>query len=90
MQKKKLLISQIQKIFNKVFKTRLTINKKTKKNNILEWDSLGTVNLVIELEKFYKIKISPNQALKIDSVSKIINLLKKKILDVKKINRKLY
>lgn len=78
MQKRKLLISQIQKIFNKVFKTRLTINEKTKKNNILEWDSLGTVNLVIELEKFYKIKISPNQALKIDSVSKIINLLKKK------------
>jgi acyl carrier protein len=76
--KKKVLISQIQKIFNKVFKSRLTINEKTKKNNILEWDSLGTVNLVIELEKFYKIKISPNQALKIDSVSKIINLLKKK------------
>lgn len=78
MRKKKLLISQIQKIFNKVFKSRLIINEKTKKNNILEWDSLGTVNLVIELEKFYKIKISPNQALKIDSVSKIINLLKKK------------
>jgi acyl carrier protein len=78
MRKKKILISQIQKIFNKVFKSRLIINEKTKKNNILEWDSLGTVNLVIELEKFYKIKISPNQALKIDSVSKIINLLKKK------------
>jgi acyl carrier protein len=87
MRNNKILLSEIQKIFNKVFKSRFIINEKTKKNNILEWDSLGTVNLIIELEKFYKIKISPDKALKIDSVSKIINFLKKKKLDVKKINR---
>jgi len=87
MRNNKILLSEIQKIFNKVFKSRFIINEKTKKNNILEWDSLGTVNLIIELEKFYKIKISPDKALKIDSVSKIINFLKKKKLDVKKINK---
>ena len=49
---KKLILKELNLIFRKVFKNnKISINNKTRKENILEWDSLGTVKLIIEIQK---------------------------------------
>ena len=45
-------------------------------NNIIQWDSLGHVNLLIALEKEYNIAIDYEMLTKLVSISAIIEFLK--------------
>ena len=78
---KKLILKELNLIFRKVLKNnKISINNKTRKENILEWDSLGTVKLIIEIQKKYKILISPNESIAINSVNSLVNIISKKII----------
>ena len=74
------IISIIEKTLQKVFKINL------KKKNVLklkigdfkEWDSLGNFNLLLEIEKNFKIRFKQKELSSITSVNQIINYLKKK------------
>ena len=74
------IISIIEKILQKVFKINL------KKKNVLklkigdfkEWDSLGNFNLLLEIEKNFKIRFKQKELSSITSVNQIISYLKKK------------
>ena len=71
---KKLII-----IFSKVFNSsNKSFNNFTEKSEIL-WDSLKGVNLLLEVEKQYRIKISPNELGKFNSFNNIKKILEKKI-----------
>ena len=60
--KKKILID-LNSIFKKIFNDKnLSLKLNTKKENILEWDSLGTIKIIIAIQKKYKISISPNES----------------------------
>ncbi len=54
------------------------IHEDTTINDVKMWDSLNHLALVIELEKKFSIKFKPNEMLALDSVSKIIEVLKGK------------
>ena len=78
--KEKDISNKIAEVLQKVFK------KKFNKKNILklkigdfkEWDSLGNFNLLLEMEKVFKLRFKPKDLSKITSINQIINYIKKK------------
>ena len=76
--KKNIKIKKREKVFKKVFP-----NSKIKKNittlkigSIQKWDSLGNLNLLLEIEKEFNIKFDTNTFSKIKSVKDIIREIK--------------
>ena len=76
--KKSIKIKKIEKVFKKVFP-----NSKIKKNittlkigSIQKWDSLGNLNLLLEIEKEFNIKFDTNTFSKIKSLKDIIREIK--------------
>ena len=76
--KKNIKIKKIEKVFKKVFP-----NSKIKKNittlkigSIQKWDSLGNLNLLLEIEKEFNIKFDTNTFSKIKSLKDIIREIK--------------
>lgn len=76
--KKSIKIKKIEKVFKKVFP-----NSKIKKNittlkigSVQKWDSLGNLNLLLEIEKEFNIKFDTNTFSKIKSVKDIIREIK--------------
>ena len=57
-----------------------TINNDSSPANIENWDSLSHVNLVMALEKKFKIKISPEEGIEnIEKFDQIVNFISSKI-----------
>tara|TARA_B100000989_G_C19452660_1_gene432510 strand:- start:90 stop:329 length:240 start_codon:yes stop_codon:yes gene_type:complete len=71
---------KIEEVLQKVFKKEF--NKKNisklKIGDFKEWDSLGNFNLLLEIEKVFKLRFKPKDLLKITSINQIINYIKKK------------
>ena len=56
--------NKIKKIFSDVFLIEInTINTETSQNNLMEWDSIGHLNLVTALEEEFKIIFNEEQIL---------------------------
>jgi len=53
--------------------------KKTKQTNIKIWDSLNHVNIIVDLEKKFKIRFTDDENLDLDSYKKIFVYIKKKL-----------
>ena len=77
----------INKIDNQLFLTlkkvfpRSKINKNIqdlKINSVKEWDSLGNFNLLLEIEKNFKFRFSPDQMSEVKSIKQIYKILKSK------------
>lgn len=51
------------------------VNDQTSNQNLAEWDSLGHITLVVELESTYGVSLSPDEALQATSVAAIKKLL---------------
>jgi acyl carrier protein len=70
---------KILSCFKKTFKkSKLPKDiSKMKLGNIKGWDSLGHVNLLLEIEKKFKIKFSMQEISELKSFNKIISKLKK-------------
>jgi acyl carrier protein len=74
------IVNKIDKIFKKTLKINLP-NKnisKLKIGDFKEWDSLGNFNLLLEIEKNFKVRFKPKELTSINSIQKIIDYLKKK------------
>ena len=72
-------ILEVKKIIYKLFpKTKNLIDKSLKIGAVSKWDSLGHLNLIMEIEKKFNIKIPAEKISSIDGLSEIINLLSKK------------
>jgi len=76
--KNNIKLDKIHKVFKKVFPT-----SKIKKNinnlkfgDIKKWDSLGNLNLLLEIEKEFNIRFDTNTFSKIKSVKEIIREIK--------------
>ena len=54
-------------------------NEKTDLKNISKWDSLTHLNIIFEIEKFFKIKFTINELGVFKNIGEIINSVKKKI-----------
>lgn len=69
------VISLLSNLF-KVDKSELSLESTDE--SIAKWDSLGHLNMVLSLEKEFKIKVNTMEALQLDSIQKIVTLLEKK------------
>jgi acyl carrier protein len=69
----------VLKIFSKILKIRnISKNKKYTIKNTNNWDSLAHINLMMNLEKEFKIKFSLDEVSKIKDINSIIKIIKRK------------
>tara|TARA_B100000579_G_C22211934_1_gene567754 strand:- start:309 stop:554 length:246 start_codon:yes stop_codon:yes gene_type:complete len=77
--KKKEILEQLQPIFKKIFKNNnLKIDYKSSAKTIKNWDSLIQINLVVEIEKYFKIKFSVSELANVQNVGEFIEIIIKK------------
>ena len=80
MKKKKLLNENIKDILSKILRLRTwEIKDNTGVVNTPNWDSINQIEIIVALEKKYKIKFSQSEISKLDNYSNILKILKKKI-----------
>lgn len=68
---------------NKIFKdvlddNRIEVGEKTTAGDIPEWDSLSHIQLVVAIEKFFKIRFTSSELLKFKNVGDMVNSIQKK------------
>jgi len=77
MKSKKFLVTELKKLF----KTELKIN--VKENNKIydteKWDSVGNFNLLLSIEKNFKIKFNPQEFNNLKSFKEILKSVTNKI-----------
>jgi acyl carrier protein len=77
MKSKKFLVTELKKLF----KTELKIN--VKENNRIydteKWDSVGNFNLLLSIEKKFKIKFNPQEFNNLNSFKEILKSVTNKI-----------
>ena len=61
-------------IFKKVFKKK-DININSNIGNIINWDSVNHVNLILELEKTFKVKINFEKQIAFKSLKDVLKFL---------------
>tara|TARA_B100000965_G_C19295704_1_gene627906 strand:- start:402 stop:656 length:255 start_codon:yes stop_codon:yes gene_type:complete len=73
------LESKFTKIIYKILKLKKTKSMNLKINQVSNWDSLNNLQLLIFLEKEFKLKFNENELSSFTSLKKIFNVLKKKL-----------
>lgn len=79
MKNKKSYLSEIDKIFTDVLKVKKKTLSKTDMFSCVNWDSLNHVKLIEKIEKKFKIKISTNEYIKLNSYKSICSFLTKSL-----------
>ena len=69
----------LEEIFKKNFKNFKKSKNfdKMKMDELKDWDSISHVNLMLKIEKVFKIKLTASEFFELTSVKKILNRLKK-------------
>jgi acyl carrier protein len=70
------MYKKLEKLFNHAFGID-KIDNSISIDNVDGWDSIAHVALIMELQKEFKVSISPADAVELTSVEKIIEYLKK-------------
>tara|TARA_B100000787_G_scaffold162362_1_gene143028 strand:+ start:4377 stop:4613 length:237 start_codon:yes stop_codon:yes gene_type:complete len=76
MKSKKFLTSELKKLFKKELKINVKENNKIYDNE--KWDSIGNFNLLLSIEKKFKIKFNPLEFNRLNSFKGILNIVAKK------------
>ncbi len=74
------IMTEINDIFRDVMDNpKITVNQNTSAKDIEEWDSLNHIQLVVAIEKRYKIKFTAQEIIVWKNVGDIVNSLKAKL-----------
>jgi acyl carrier protein len=76
MKSKKFLITELKKVFKKELK--IDVNDDSKIYDNEKWDSIGNFNLLLSVEKKFKIKLNPQEFNKLNSFKEILKIVRKK------------
>ena len=76
MKSKKFLITELKEIFKK--EININVKESNKINDNEKWDSIGNFNLLLSIEKKFKIKFNPQEFNKLNSFKDILNNVTKK------------
>ena len=74
------MLDKISKVLKKTFPNE-KIPKKIlglKINSLKSWDSLGSMRLLMNVEKAFRVKLNPDQLSETHSIKEIIKILKEK------------
>lgn len=77
MKLKKSLITDLKKLFYDELK--INVNEKSKIYDYKKWDSLGNFNLLLSIEKKFRIKFNSKEFNQLNSFNDMLKVVKKKI-----------
>ncbi len=69
--------NEIKKIMNSILKVEITDD--SNRQNIDVWDSFNHLDILVNIEKIYKISFSPEEMAEINSYKDICKMVHKKI-----------
>jgi acyl carrier protein len=73
-------LAEVQEIFRAVFdRPDLVITRESNASNVEDWDSLTHINLVMAIEKKYKIKFALGELKELENVGDLLDLIQKKL-----------
>jgi acyl carrier protein len=73
---------QLNAIFCKVFDNNdIKITPEMTADNIDEWDSLSHVNLVVAIEKYFKIKFKSSEIIRWKNIGQMFDAIKEKLAE---------
>ena len=74
------IFEKVQEIFRDIFDDQdLNISNSSSSNDIEDWDSLNHINLVVAIEKEFKIKFNFNELSGLKDVGAMIDLIIQKV-----------
>ena len=74
------LLAEVQEVFRAVFdRPDLVITRESNASNVEDWDSLTHINLVMAIEKKYKIKFALGELKELENVGDLLDLIQKKL-----------
>tara|TARA_B110000027_G_C16116409_1_gene300358 strand:+ start:1022 stop:1276 length:255 start_codon:yes stop_codon:yes gene_type:complete len=73
------LENKFVKIIYKILRLKKKKSMSLKIDEVSNWDSLNNLQLLVFLEKEFKIKFTENELMSFTSLKKIFNILKKKL-----------
>ncbi len=77
---KKKILADVQEIFRDVLDNEeIEINFETVADDIEEWDSLSHIQLIVAIEKAYKLKFTSLEIMKWNNVGEMVNTIEEKL-----------
>jgi acyl carrier protein len=77
---KKDILSQLHPIFHDVLDNdNIVLTEVTTANDVEEWDSLSHIQLIVAIEKHFKIKFSSREILSWKNIDEMIDSISKKV-----------
>lgn len=76
MKSKKYLVTELKKLFKSELKVNVKESDKIYDNE--KWDSIGNFNLLLSVEKKFKIKLNPQEFNQLNSFKQILKIVRKK------------
>ncbi|MGC1294604.1 MAG: acyl carrier protein [Alloacidobacterium sp.] len=74
------LLPEVQEIFRSVFdQPDLVITRESSASTVDDWDSLAHVNLVMAIERKYKVKFALGELKELENVGDLLDLTRKRI-----------
>jgi acyl carrier protein len=74
------VLEELQLIFrDKLDQPALILTRESSASNVEDWDSLAHINLVLAIEKFYKIKFALGELQELKNVGDMVDLIKAKL-----------
>ena len=71
---------RLEKVIRDTFDNQnITINEKMTANDVEEWDSLSHIELIINIETEFKLKLSVNDIINLKNVGDMISMIDTKI-----------
>lgn len=72
--------ARLQDIFRDIFDSaNLVIDRSTSAKDIEDWDSLSHINLIVAIEKDFKIEFALGELQDLKNVGEMMDLIKKKV-----------
>ena len=73
------VFSKVQMIFRDIFdSTTLTISREMNASHVEDWDSLAQINLIVAMEKEFRLKFSLIEMQAVENVGDMLDLIGKK------------
>lgn len=74
------IIQEIQPIFRDVLdQPSLQLNDESNASNVADWDSLAHVNLIVAIEKHYRIRFALGELQDLKNVGEMAQLIQRKL-----------